>query len=69
MTSHDTTSTGIQVNGTSLTEEETAALLTVVNTQLVEVPEPEPPVDYSTRNRVISAWTTVTAWQSPPYGA
>ncbi len=62
------TSTGIKVHGTSLSEEETAALLAVINTQLVETPPVEPPVDYSTRNRVISTWTAVSGWHSPPRG-
>ncbi|HEY4576876.1 MAG TPA: hypothetical protein VIG67_03365 [Yaniella sp.] len=61
-------STGIRVHGTSLTEEETAALLAVVNTQLVETPPAEPPVDHSTRNRVISTWGSVEGWHQPPYG-
>lgn len=61
-------STGIKVNGTTLTEEETAALLTVINTQLVETPPVEPPVDYSTRNRVISTWASVADWHNPPRG-
>lgn len=61
-------STGIKVNGTTLTEEETAALLTVVNTQLVETSPAEPPVDHSTRNRVVSTWASVTDWREPPQG-
>lgn len=61
-------STGIQVNGTTLTEEETAALLTVINTQLVETPPAEPPVDHSTRNRVISTWAAVDGWHESPRG-
>lgn len=61
-------STGIAVRGTSLTEEETAALLAVVNTQLVMTPPAPQPVDHSTRNRVVSTWAPVTAWQSIPHG-
>ena len=61
-------STGIHVNGTALTEEETAALLTVINTQLVETPPVEPPVDHSTRNRVISTWATTGSWHELPRG-
>lgn len=62
-------STGIQVQGTALTEEETAALLAVINTQLVTTPPVEPPVDHSTRNRVISTWANVDQWQIPSRGA
>lgn len=61
-------STGIRVNGTVLNEEETAALLAVINTQLVDTPPAEPPVDYSTRTRVTSTWFTGDAWQVPPQG-
>lgn len=61
-------STGIRVNGTSLTEEETAALLTVINTQLVDTPPAEPPVDHSTRTRVTSTWLAVDGWHKPPHG-
>jgi len=59
---------GISVKGTTLSEEETAALLTVINTQLIEVPPAEPPVDYSTRNRVTSTWATFESWQQMPPG-
>ncbi|HEY4534624.1 MAG TPA: hypothetical protein VIG71_01390 [Enteractinococcus sp.] len=62
-------STGIQVHGTALSEEETAALLTVINTQLVELPPPEPPVDHATRNRVMSTWSPVPGWHTPPRGS
>ncbi|GAA4111297.1 hypothetical protein [Enteractinococcus coprophilus] len=61
-------STGIKVHGTALSEEETAALLTVINTQLVELPPPEPPVDYSTRNRVMSTWHSDPGWRTLPRG-
>ena len=61
-------STGITVHGTTLSEEETAALLTVIHTQLVELPPPEPAVDYSTRNRVMSTWNTMPGWHTPPRG-
>lgn len=61
-------STGIKVNGTALSEEETAALLAVVNTQLVDTPPAEPPVDHSTRNRVVSTWASVAGWHEPPQG-
>lgn len=61
-------STGIKVHGTDLTEEETAAILTVVNTQLVTPPAAEPPVDDSTRNRVMSTWAERAGWHSPPRG-
>ncbi len=61
-------STGIRVRGTALNEEETAALLAVVNTQLVETPPADPPVDHSTRNRVSSTWGSVTGWHQPPHG-
>lgn len=61
-------STGIKVHGTDLTEEETAAILTVVNTQLVTPPAAEPPVDDSTRNRVMSTWAEHAGWHSPPRG-
>lgn len=61
-------STGITVNGTALSEEETAALLTVINTQLVDTQPAAPPVDYATRDRVISTWTTPDSWHTPPRG-
>ncbi len=61
-------SIGISVKGTSLSEEETAALLTVINTQLVEVPPAEPPVDYATRNRVTTTWAAFDSWQQMPRG-
>lgn len=61
-------STGITVHGTDLTEEETAALLTVVNTQLVEIVPPEPPADHAVRNRVMSTWADVPGWHQPPRG-
>lgn len=62
-------STGIKVHGTALSEEETAALLTVINTQLVELPPPERPVDHSMRNRVMSTWNSVSGWHTPPRGS
>ena len=61
-------STGIKVHGTTLSEEETAALLTVINTQLVDTPPAEPPVDNSARNRVISTWASVSGWHTEPRG-
>lgn len=65
---HQPESTGITVNGTELSEEETAALLTVVNTQLIVTPAAEPPVDHSTRNRVISTWGGFNSWYNLPQG-
>lgn len=62
-------STGIKVHGTQLTEEETAALLTVVNTQLIIPPAAEPPVDHSTRNRVTSTWADHAGWHIAPRGS
>lgn len=62
------TSTGITVHGTELSEEETAALLAVVNTQLVDTPPAQPPVDHSTRCRVTSTWAGFDSWHNLPQG-
>lgn len=61
-------STGITVHGTHLSEEETAALLAVVNTQLIDTPPAQPPVDDATQRRVTSTWTDTESWQSLPKG-
>lgn len=61
-------STGIAVHGTTLSEEETAALLAVVNTQLIDTPPPQPQVDHATRQRVTSTWGTNTSWHNLPRG-
>lgn len=60
--------TGISVNGTELTEEETAALLTVVNTQLINTPPAQPPKDTATQDRVISTWAGFESWHNRPPG-
>ncbi|WP_022869263.1 hypothetical protein [Yaniella halotolerans] len=56
-------STGIRVQGTELSEEETAALLAVVNTQLIDAPVEEPTVDYATSRRITSTWADAASWQ------
>lgn len=61
-------STGITVHGTHLSEEETAALLAVVNTQLIDTPPAQPSVDHATRHRVTSTWAGNDSWQPWPRG-
>lgn len=61
-------STGITVHGTDLSEEETAALLAVVNTQLIDTPPAQPSVDHATRHRVTSTWAGVDSWHTLPPG-
>lgn len=60
--------TGITVTGTELSQEETAAVLTVVNTQLINAPQPPRIVDHTTRNRVTSTWRPVDSWHNLPPG-
>lgn len=60
---------GIKIRGTALSPEETAALLTVINTQVVTTQPENPPVNHSNRNRVVSTWADVTQWHSLPRGA
>lgn len=61
-------STGITVAGTSLSEEETAALLAVVNTQLMVTTPEQAPSDHATSGRVTSTWADTTSWHTPPKG-
>lgn len=61
-------STGITVHGTELSEEETAALLAVVNTQLVDIGPAQPPADHATLNRVTSTWVERESWPNLPQG-
>lgn len=65
---HQPESTGITVRGTELSEEETAALLAVVNTQLIETGPTQPPADHATRNRVTTTWAGVESWHNLPQG-
>ena len=60
--------TGIKVSGTELSEEETAAVLTVVNTQLINAPQADRTVDHATRKRVTSTWAPVNSWHNLPPG-
>jgi len=56
-------STGIRVQGTDLSEEETAALLTVVHTQLIDAPRQQSTVDAAARRRITSTWADSASWQ------
>lgn len=61
-------STGISVHGTELSEEETAALLAVITTQLVDTVPATLTPDHSTRHRVSSTWADFATWQNLPRG-
>lgn len=60
-------STGITVHGTALSEEETAALLAVVNTQLVNTVPEQRLASYTTQ-RITSTWASSDSWHYLPPG-